>query len=141
MTMRFAYPSRGDPRSRDYRRSSGSGHRPIGILELIVVFEGGIVIFPTRPGTAPSSRESNSSELRTLITLSTLFPPCRCGWHRRRNPRPGGDIAAGGGGVPAGHDLSSGGGTEWRRVDYRSPIFAPAQANVPLVDLLPPDRR
>ena len=31
--------------------------------------------FPPWPGLAPSSKESNSSELLTLITLSTFFRP------------------------------------------------------------------
>jgi len=40
-----------------------------------VVVEAGIVIFPPEPGAAPSSRESNSSELLTLIALPVFFPP------------------------------------------------------------------
>jgi len=38
-------------------------------FELLALFEGGIVIFPPGPGLASSSKESNSSELLTLITL------------------------------------------------------------------------
>jgi hypothetical protein len=45
----------------------------LGFLELFALFEGGIVIFPPGPGAAPSSRESNSSELLTLITLLALL--------------------------------------------------------------------
>jgi len=42
-------------------------------LALLALFEGGIVIFPPGPGAAPSSRESNSSELLTLITLLAIL--------------------------------------------------------------------
>jgi hypothetical protein len=47
-----------------------------------VFLEAGIVIFPPGPGSAPSSRESNSSELLTLITLlalltSAILPPIK----------------------------------------------------------------
>jgi hypothetical protein len=49
-------------------------------LELLVLFERGIVIFPPGPGATPSSRESNSSELLTWIAFlpllkSLLFSP------------------------------------------------------------------
>jgi hypothetical protein len=49
-------------------------------LELLVLFEVGIVILPPGPGTAPSSRASNSSELLTLIAVlallvSLMLPP------------------------------------------------------------------
>ena len=43
-------------------------------LELLVLFEDGIVIFPPGPAAARSSRESNSSELLTWMTLSIFFP-------------------------------------------------------------------
>jgi len=39
-----------------------------------VLFPAGIVIFPPGLGAAPSSRESNSSELLMLIALAVLFP-------------------------------------------------------------------
>ena len=40
-----------------------------------MLVEAGIVIFPPEPGAAPSSRESNSSELLTLIAVPVFFPP------------------------------------------------------------------
>ena len=39
-----------------------------------MLVEAGIVIFPPGLGAAPSSRESNSSELLTLIALPVFFP-------------------------------------------------------------------
>ena len=45
----------------------------LGFLELLVLFEAGIVIFPPRPGAAPSSRESNASVLLTLIAGPVAF--------------------------------------------------------------------
>ena len=47
---------------------------PLKFLELLVVFEAGIVIFPPGRGTAPSSRVSSSSELLTLIAVPVFFP-------------------------------------------------------------------
>ena len=76
MTTRFACPSRDDLRSRDYRRSNDQQDRPDwNFSNDSVLFEGGIVSFPPGPGLVPSSKESNSSELLTLITLSTFFRP------------------------------------------------------------------
>src|SRR6266581_1020341 len=43
-------------------------------FKLLVLFPAGIVIFPPGLGAAPSSRESNSSELLTLIALPVFFP-------------------------------------------------------------------
>ena len=56
-----------------FKRPAGSTR--LECLELFVIFEAGIVIFPPGPGTAPSSSESKSSELVTWITLSIFFPP------------------------------------------------------------------
>ena len=39
-----------------------------------MLVEAGIVILPPEAGAAPSSRESNSSELLTLIALPVFFP-------------------------------------------------------------------
>ena len=55
-----------------FKRSATSVR--LEFLELLVLFECGIVIFPPGPGAARSSRESNSSELLTWITLSIFFP-------------------------------------------------------------------
>ena len=60
----------------------GAGSVRLEFFELLAFFEGGIVIFPPGPGPAPSSRESNSSELLTLITLlalltSAILPPVK----------------------------------------------------------------
>src|SRR6516164_8118341 len=55
-----------------FKRPAGSTR--LECLELCVIFEAGIVIFPPGPGTAPSSSESKSSELVTLIALSIFFP-------------------------------------------------------------------
>ena len=54
-----------------FKRPAGSTR--LECLELFVIFEAGIVIFPLGPGAASSSRESNSSELLTLITLLALL--------------------------------------------------------------------
>ena len=43
-------------------------------LQLLVLIEAGIVIFPPGPTTAPSSRASNCSVLLTLITVLVVFP-------------------------------------------------------------------
>ena len=56
-----------------FKRPAGSTR--LECLELFAIFEPGIVIFPPGPGAAPSSSESKSSELVTLITLSIFFPP------------------------------------------------------------------
>jgi len=63
-----------------FKRPAGSTR--LECLELFVIFEGGIVIFPPGPGAASSSRVSNSSELLTLITLlarltSAILPPVK----------------------------------------------------------------
>ena len=47
---------------------------PLEFLEVLVVFEAGIVIFPPGPGAAASSKESNCSVLLTSITLPVFFP-------------------------------------------------------------------
>jgi len=47
---------------------------PLGFLELLALFEAGIVIFPPASGAAPSRRESNASVLLTLIAVWVLFP-------------------------------------------------------------------
>ena len=54
-----------------FKRPAGSTR--LEFLELFVLFEPGIVMFPPGPGAASSSRESNSSELLTLITLLALL--------------------------------------------------------------------
>ena len=43
-------------------------------LKLRVLFEAGTVNFPSGPGAAPSSRESNCAVLLTLIAVAVLFP-------------------------------------------------------------------
>jgi len=55
-----------------FKRPAGSTR--LECLELFVLFEAGILILPSRPGWTSSSRESKSSELLTLITLSIFFP-------------------------------------------------------------------
>jgi hypothetical protein len=54
-----------------FKRPAGSIR--LECLELFVLFEAGIVIFPPGPGWASSSRESNSSELLTWITFLALL--------------------------------------------------------------------
>jgi hypothetical protein len=44
------------------------------LLELLALFEAGIVIFPLGPGTAESSSESNCDELLRLIAAPVVFP-------------------------------------------------------------------
>ncbi len=46
---------------------------PLESLQLLVLFEAGIVIFPPGPGTAASSRESSCPLSLTLITLPVAF--------------------------------------------------------------------
>jgi len=43
-------------------------------FKLLVLVEAGIVIFPPGPAAAPSSMESNSSELLTLTAVPVFFP-------------------------------------------------------------------
>jgi len=54
-----------------FRRPAGSTR--LECLELFVLFEAGIVIFPPAPGAASSSSESNSSEFVTWITFLALL--------------------------------------------------------------------
>ncbi len=100
---------------------------PLEFLKLLVLFEAGIVIFPPGPRTAPSSRASNCSVLLTLITVPVVFLLVV--------PLPL-DVtvvldvavaAVAGGSLNAGALLSGSGS------------FAPAPANVPVVEPLPPE--
>src|SRR6266849_7862953 len=47
---------------------------PLESLQLLVLFEAGIVIFPPGPGVAPSSRESSCPLSLTFITAPVFFP-------------------------------------------------------------------